>query len=146
MDPDGTLVYANDVWHAVTQWPKGDMTPMGWMAAFYMEEVANAETIWTRLTQDKVPVTFESRLRRPWVPPGGDEEDKQHFTWSLARVAKSIRLLVSLHSWSRSYMLTMIEAASWRFRSRNGQKVVVSSHQGNRADKIKICRSDARTS
>lgn len=80
-DVEGKLLYANDVWFNVTQCPRQGMQPMEWMNAFHMEEVENAEGIWKTLLEDKKGVTFESRLKRPWLPPGGTDDELINYTW-----------------------------------------------------------------
>ena len=83
MDIEGNVLYANKAWYETTQVRRG-CGAMEWMSAFVLDETANIEEIWKKLTVDKEAVSFETRLRKPWCPPGGLSGECTDFTWILA--------------------------------------------------------------
>lgn len=66
----------------VTQYPLENRKGLGWLDCFYSDEVVKAKHIWKNVVEEKEAVTFESRFKKPWKPPGSlDERDRQSYTW-----------------------------------------------------------------
>lgn len=66
IDRDGVLMYANNDYYKITEYPKGVNTPMRWydVLADSDHEIMDAE--WAKLLAGEA-VSFEIRLKRPFV-------------------------------------------------------------------------------
>lgn len=61
---------------------RGDDTPFCFLATETEEEAAKIARIWETVLEEKQAVTYESKLSKPWRPPGSiDDTDVQDHTW-----------------------------------------------------------------
>jgi PAS domain-containing protein len=77
LNADGAVVYANEHWYVVAREPRDTSQVDGWswMDSVYPEDKPQVEEVWTRLLRDKLPVTFQVRLR---TYPTSTETSEKH--------------------------------------------------------------------
>ncbi|KAH8669640.1 putative histidine kinase M3YPp [Tricladium varicosporioides] len=84
IDPAGVLIYANNDYYALTEHPRDVSYPMSWYNVIHTEDHGIVDREWAKLLQGD-NVSFELRLRRPWV---ADEvvagEKAEGSTWIIA--------------------------------------------------------------
>jgi len=84
VDPEGVLVYGNNAYYTLTEHPRDVSYPMSWYGVIHELDHPTMDREWAKLLGGE-PVSFEMRLRRPFVAeeivPG---EKVEGFTWIIA--------------------------------------------------------------
>jgi len=84
IEPDGLLVYCNEIYYELTGHPRDAFTPMSWLDVLLEEDLPLMNQEWTKLLQGE-SVSFEIRLKRPCVLEDLiDGEKAEGSTWILA--------------------------------------------------------------
>ncbi|CAL3973130.1 unnamed protein product [Diplocarpon coronariae] len=83
IDTSGVLIYANENYYELTQYPRGVREPMTWLGTISELDVPVMETEWSNLLLGKT-ANLELRLRRPFVGEDIDGEKVGGPTYILA--------------------------------------------------------------
>jgi PAS domain-containing protein len=81
---DGMVIYANDSWYKLTQHPRDALAPMSWYSVIASDMHPLMDLEWAKLLSGET-VSFELRLRKPWVSPEVvDGKNVMGVTWIIA--------------------------------------------------------------
>ncbi|KAG9237820.1 aerobic respiration control sensor protein arcB [Amylocarpus encephaloides] len=74
IDPQGSILEANDTWYELTGHPRQQWDPMSWLNVLHEDSVPHMAAGWNRLTVDRMAWNAELRLKKPWFDPVTGEE------------------------------------------------------------------------
>lgn len=84
-DASGNVVYCNDKWYEMTGHTKSLDGKMSWKTTLDEANKHVSSKEWETLLRDKIPVTYETKLKIPWKPPIqiNEIDDDKEPTWIL---------------------------------------------------------------
>jgi PAS domain S-box-containing protein len=79
-DSNGKIIFVNDAWYDIAQYPKGTPVEYDWLPYVKEEDQEKCRKIWSTVVNELVPVRAEFRFKHPWKDDHGNTGE----TWVLA--------------------------------------------------------------
>ena len=79
-DSSGKIIFTNDTWHDIAQYPRGTPVAFDWINYVKEEDRERTRSTWDIVVNELTPVRVEFRFKHPWKDEFGNTGD----TWALA--------------------------------------------------------------
>jgi PAS domain S-box-containing protein len=106
-DAEGRELYVNDAYLEVLGITREEHEPMtsdgcGWKDQVHEDDLERFTEVWSQITEEKIPITVEYRLKRPWQSTDRSGQEMAGETWLLATAFPEIEaggVVTSIQGW-----------------------------------------------